>query len=72
VRIGADVDLVQHVARGRRDDLDRGRVAVDTHGSVPLGMTWTMSGLPPTLQVATTFRDAKSMTEIVPARRCVT
>ena len=31
-----------------------------------------MSGLPPTFQVATTRREAKSITEIVPARRFVT
>ena len=39
------------------------------HSCLPSADTWSMSGLPPTAQVCTTFWVRVSMTEIVPANR---
>ena len=45
---------------------------LETHSRLPSGDTWSMSGLPPTVHVATTRRSSKLTTEIVPASRLLT
>src|SRR5437764_1497405 len=42
---------------------------LETHSCRPSGETWSMSGFPPTGQVAMTRRVLKLMTEMVPAPR---